>query len=275
MHHRAVTAWDAGFLRRSPLFAPLTRATCDLRLEEWPTLESLDALRLASPPIVGGSGTICRFVCPSATRRAYEQRIFQDGEIEVRPREWHDLFNALVWLAFPRAKSALNARHIREMKAESNGVRGRVRDALTILDEDGVIVATPQPDLLDLVRRAMWKELFWRRRPEVVAGMRFFAFGHALYHKALAPFIGLTGKAVLLEVAGDFLASPLAGQLRTLDERLGAMLSAEALFRTPQELLPLPVLGVPGWYPANTREKFYDDAVYFRTRKRQSARALA
>src|SRR5262245_4272689 len=37
----------------------------------------------------------------------YEVRIVERGEIPTRPRNAHDLLNALVWAAFPRAKLAL------------------------------------------------------------------------------------------------------------------------------------------------------------------------
>jgi len=38
--------------------------------------------------------------------------------------------------------------------------------------------------------------------------------------------------------------------------------------RHGRELSPLPVLGVPGWWPDNERESFYDDADYFRSGRR-------
>ena len=40
----------------------------------------------------------------SATRR-----VLPRGEVETRPDNWHDWFNGLVWLTFPRAKAALSA----------------------------------------------------------------------------------------------------------------------------------------------------------------------
>jgi hypothetical protein len=33
------------------------------------------------------------------------------GEVATRPDNRHDLFNALIWLAFPRSKAAMNRRH--------------------------------------------------------------------------------------------------------------------------------------------------------------------
>jgi hypothetical protein len=39
----------------------------------------------------------------------YECRIWETGEVETRPDNWHDFFNALVWLSFPQTKIAVSA----------------------------------------------------------------------------------------------------------------------------------------------------------------------
>ena len=36
----------------------------------------------------------------------------------------------------------------------------------------------------------------------------------------------------------------------------------------PRELSPLPVLGIPGWWPDNERADFYDNTDYFRSGRR-------
>ena len=41
---------------------------------------------------------------PSADEEGYEERAFLTGKIATRPGNTHDLFNALIWLAFPRTK---------------------------------------------------------------------------------------------------------------------------------------------------------------------------
>ena len=71
------------------------------------------------------------------------------------------------------------------------------------------MVLSSDPELLELVRSFRWKELFWQRRTEVRENMRFFLFGHALYQKALNPFIGMTGKAILLGASKEFFERPL------------------------------------------------------------------
>jgi hypothetical protein len=180
----------------------------------------------------------------------------------VRSNDWHDLFNVLVWCLFPRAKAALNARHVIEMEHEPRGRRGRARDALTQFDEDGVIVLSSAPELLELIRAFKWKELFWNRRAEALEHLRFLVFGHALYEKLLEPFVGVTGKAVLLDVIAGI--DDAAGT----DNRVAEWIEA-GMLGSPADLQPLPVLGIPGWYAPSLEASFYDNAAYFRPGRRR------
>lgn len=47
----------------------------------------------------------------------------------MRPFDWHDLFNALVWMTFPTTKAVINARHYESMAAAGRGNRPPQRDA--------------------------------------------------------------------------------------------------------------------------------------------------
>jgi hypothetical protein len=201
---------------------------------------------------------------------AFEPRAYLRGEVQVRPFDWHDLFNALVWVTFPATKAVINARHYESMSATGRGNRPPQRDALTLFDEDGVAVISSDAELLELVRGFRWKELFWHRRDAVKERMRFCVFGHALFSKALQPFIGLTGNVVLLKVPGEFLELAQAPQLAELDRLLAMHIRDRERFRHGRELSPLPVLGVPGWWSGNEREGFYDDTAYFRPGRRQT-----
>lgn len=209
-----------------------------------------------------GSGRPLRFVPPQLDGLGYERRIWEKGEVETRPDNWHDFFKALVWLAFPRAKMALNSRHIREMAAVGEG-RGLPRDAMTHFDECGLVVISKDASLLELLRDFRWKTLFWERRAEVREAMQFFIFGHATYEQLLAPFRGLTAKAVLYPVDENWLACPLGKRLADLDARLAADLAA-GLYASPKELQPVPLLGVPGVTPDSESADYYDDTWQFR-----------
>src|SRR5262249_45952739 len=150
-----------------------------------------------------GGGAPIRFIPPGARREAstYEVRIFDTGEVQTRPGNWHDLFNALVWLAFPGTKAVLNRHHCGEIIARrGEPQRGTPRDVLTLFDEGGIVVASADAELSALLREFRWKQLFWTRRADVRRAMRFHVFGHAIYEKALAPHKGVTAKALVLDV---------------------------------------------------------------------------
>jgi hypothetical protein len=262
--------WDADFARRSPMFAPLRPYADRLPRLGWPNTEVLDVLAQDSGRrIVNARGQRIRFVSPpSDNAQEYEQRVHASGEIAVRPVNWHDLLNALVWMAFPTSKAALNARHCATIDTHTHGARSPTRDALTHFDEDGVVVLCADPELSALLARFAWKELFWVRRDAVRRAMRFWLFGHALYDKARSPFLGMTGKAIVFDVPAAALAQDARKLTHDADRQTALHLLDPARMLSPRVLWPLPVLGVPGWWDANEAAEFYDNAGYFRPGRR-------
>jgi hypothetical protein len=194
----------------------------------------------------------------------YEKRIAQDGVLVVRHSSWHDLFNVFAWAAWPQAKAALNARHVADIGGTTSAARSPVRDALTGFDEDGVVVAVTDPNLERFAREFRWPALFWDHRRELQTDFRVFVFGHALAEKLLAPFVGITGKAIYCAVEREFLELDALTQRRCLDERLADRLIDPDCFVSPRELMPLPVLGLPGWWSGGEVADFYADTSYFR-----------
>jgi len=260
--------WNTDWLNCSDMFAPLRPVGSRLPGIGWPNPDVLSALADDAGRVVNAQGLRVRFI-PQAPgsrdfRDGFEPRAFLTGEVQVRPLDWHDLFNTLVWMAFPTTKAVINARHYESMSAGESGNRPAVRDALTLFDEDGLLVLSRDTGLLDLVREFRWKELFWKRREEVRKRMRFFLFGHALYHKALEPFVGMTGKAVLLNVSDAFAQLPLKSQIAVTDRLLAAHVWDRTRMSHGREFAPLPVLGVPGWCGGNEQENFYENTDYFR-----------
>lgn len=263
--------WVPDFAGRSPMFLPLRRHGAALRGTDWPGMVELQRMLDANaPPPVSGGGVRLRFVAPQprgvALEDKYEARIYLKGEVQLRPANWHDLMNALVWLTFPRAKAALNARHYRALlQQHASGApnRGPLQDAMTLFDEGGVILAG-DVGLLRLLREFSWKELFWHNRGRVASHMRFYLFGHALYEKALHPYTGITGRGILFEAGEDFLGAGITAQIAQLDAMLEKSLLDEDAWKATRELAPVPVLGVPGWCPDNERAEYYDNTSYFR-----------
>ena len=260
--------WNTDWLNRSGMFAPLRAVGSNLPQIGWPDPATLTALAEAAGRVVNAQGLRVRFVAQEAKSKkfeqGFEQRAFLNGEVQMRPRDWHDLFNALAWMTFPTTKAVINARHYESLSAAQSGNRAPVSDALTLFDEEGVVIVSSDAALLDLIREFRWKELFWKRREQARDRMRFMLFGHALYHKAMDPYVGMTGKAVLLHVPAEFMQLPLSAQVAQTDGLLAAYIWDRSRMNHGQELSPLPVLGVPGWWMDNEQESFYDITGYFR-----------
>ncbi len=214
---------------------------------------SLDRLNAAAQSIAlkTENGKPVRFVPPTTKDAYYELKVYRTGEVETRPDNLHDFFNALAWLAFPRAKARLNALHAAEIPREG-GRRGRLRDLLTIFDEGGAIVLCSDALLLQLLENFEWKTLFWDQRERVRREMRMVVFGHAVMEQALKPWPGITCKAIVVPAG----AQP--------DAEVHAWLGALQPGASPRDLAPLPIFGFPGW--AAQDAAFYEDTRYFRPR---------
>jgi Protein of unknown function (DUF3025) len=269
-----ITLWNSDTLFFLPLFSPLRRSIDELSRtfpkdeQHFPSNADCNQLLTNLPrPVVSLSGKPIRFVPPIAeddepTNR-YEPRIYEHGEVQTREDSWHDLFNALVWMRFPQAKAAINARHVEQQKLHGlQATRSAVQDAMTLFDESGVIVACSNPELALLLKQHEWKKLFWQRRTDVLAHMRFYIFGHALYEKALQPYAAMTGKVSVFLVDEKFHNNQLDTKLSELDELLASRLMHE--IKTAKDFSSLPIMGVPGWCDANEAESFYANKEIFR-----------
>lgn len=239
-----------------------------------PGIAELNALAAASnvPPSTV-SGRPVRFGLPDAAGSGhYELRIFETGWIETRQDNLHDLFNALAWIAFPRTKAAINARHVARLKSEGT-VRGPLRDLLTLVDEGGVIVACAEESLArieTLIREFRWQALFWDGRATLLQEARFVLVGHNAYEKALAPYPGITCKSLFVPTPRERLEAPFSELVSWLDTQAAAWIAALPDGSRPREMAPLPVFGYPGWLAESGNAQFYSDRRWFR-----SARATA
>lgn len=195
-----------------------------------------------------------RFVPQAAlpAGQAYEQFIFDTGQVPTR-ENLHDLFNGLCWLRFPETKRRLNALQGAQIaEAGVQPLRGAVRDALTVFDENAALLSAPQP-LWDALLARQWQRLFIELRP-LWQEARLVLFGHALLEKLAHPRKPIT--------AHVYRAQAPEGSLDALDHWAAGDLSAAKLAAKP--FVPLPVLGVPGWWAKNEDFSFYDDAQVFR-----------
>ncbi len=215
--------------------------------------DALAALSDAAPGIALPAGPL-RFVHADAAPagEAYEAFIFRTAQVPTRDN-LHDFFNGLVWLHFPRAKRRLNALQAAEIaRAGIGATRGPLRDALTLFDENGAVLDAP-PALWQALLARDWRRLFVSERA-LWHEARLLVFGHALLEKLVAPRKALTAHV---------LWAPDAGRAIAIDDAaIAAALEPSHLAGKP--FAPLPVLGVPGWWPANEAPGFYDDAAVFR-----------
>ncbi|MGQ8364045.1 DUF3025 domain-containing protein [Glaciecola sp. 1036] len=189
----------------------------------------------------------------------YEEIIYRDRVIPTRRNNLHDLCNGLIWLLMPKTKALLNELHIEQIRKIGLSPRGRVRDRITHFDECGIVLFCHQVDVITDLSQHNWQSLFIHKKELWHRNIRPFVFGHANLEMLLAPFIGLTAKALVINL--DCPVDSLS-QCQ-LDQHLANYLVTNNLFERPRPLKPLPILGVPGWYGAEQTTEFYGNKDYF------------
>ena len=182
------------------------------------------------------------------TGEAYEAFISRTACVPTRDN-LHDLFNGLVWLKFPQLKRRLN--ELQAQQLQQDGVmstRGPVRDALTLFDENAAVLQAPGV-IVEALRARDWQALFVTHRA-AWADASLTLFGHALLEKLTQPRKAMTAHVWVIPQHVD------------LQTHLIGVLTPELLASKPH--LPLPVLGVPGWWAANEMASYYEDTQVFR-----------
>lgn len=241
-----------------PWFAPwreLGEPTAHLALQQQNVAVALNAQSISANDV--------KFVPQSALPegQAYEDFIFKTAQVPTRDG-LHDFFNGLCWQRFGQTKRCLNQLQAAEIQNQGvRATRGPVRDALTLFDENAVLMHAPDAVWHALQARD-WLRLFVDLR-EQWQQVHIVLFGHALLEKLITPYKSITGH--VYRVANDVNALDDAA----MDAWLVQDLQPAKLATKPYE--PLPVLGVPGWWPANGERVFYEDRQVFRP-KREDAR---
>ncbi|WP_352338831.1 DUF3025 domain-containing protein [Psychrobacter sp. 16-MNA-CIBAN-0192] len=214
----------------------------------------------------------------------YEQFIGTTGQIPTR-ENLHDLFNGSIWLTFPKTKALLNYHHMLEIAAQNKSAinspknpRGRVRDTITVFDENGAILVTCEPEIGKALIDFNWQASLVTPRadwdnplaPRTDAKAAVYIFGHALLEQLVEPRKTLCAHSVVLNVSPDFFAQALPERMAQIDtllaEHMHLLLSQENV--TPRQLAPLPILGVPHFWADNANSNFYEDSRVFRSGRR-------
>ena len=224
--------------------------------EQWPDVKALNQSSVTLSHACTGKPLV--FTKQSAELlddgMHYEQRIFQRGLIATRENNWHDLFNAMMWLKYPKIKSALNERQWGDIERHGLKTRTPAQCAMTLFDEAGAIVTMPEA-MLACWKQHDWHGLFiehadvWREGRARVA-----VFGHALLDHALVTETLLVAKCMVLEDKCD---------LSICFERIAHDIHIENSLRSNSELRTLPLCGIPGWHSATDSAQFVKSAACF------------
>jgi hypothetical protein len=197
----------------------------------------------------------------------------------------HDWFNALCWLRWPAIKARLNRLQADAICAQPeslHGRRGALRDAITLFDENGALLIGATDDVLTCWRSFDWRGLFVERRALFGHRAQVLVVGHALLEKLQVPYKAICAHALAIDTSAETGSNDDAGYdgdaiedcdvvegLDRVDAAVARRLDPDLLHR--DRLMPLPVLGIPGWWPENADPAFYNDASVFRQGRRRSS----
>ncbi len=201
---------------------------------------------------------------------AYEAFISAAGCVPTRAN-LHDFFNALVWLSFPRIKRQLNALQAAQITQSGVGKeRGPARDAATIFDENSALLVVrdvPQGRaLVTALRNHQWTDAFIGHRTDFGSVAEVWLFGHALMEKLVSPYKAITAHTRVVMVEGAYFTLDSAARRAWIDRQVAQELTDQGL--STADFTPLPVLGVPGWWPEQDAA-FYADVSVFRPKRQR------
>ncbi len=269
--------WEAQIFAQNPIFAELAALFPLVQCTEFPSLSLLNQWVREYQPRLAIS-----FVDNDELTndgRYYEEFIFATGKVPTRTDNWHDLFGALIWCLFPNSKMALNRRHQQEIALHGKTQRSPVRHRLTLLDECGVLLcySADAAPIIEQLKNHQWQQAMFTERDSwlsstsqpSLSGPRLepMIFGHAIYEMATRPYLGLTAKLWPILVPEQFHGWSLLQRITFIDEQLSVQISNNSLAEFQQQLTPLPLLGVPGWYAENCQQAFYLNTNYFRPKR--------
>lgn len=252
----------------------------DQQLHTLSTTDLYQQLNTHDSGLLTGLGKPLQFVPQSDLPEdtAYETHIAETGQIPTRDN-LHDLFNACVWLTFPKTKAMLNAYQHQEILTAGVKQRTKLRDAITLFDENGALLVTSEPPIGDALTQFDWQNSLvtprarWDhpKQPRSDATAAVYLFGHALMEQLVEPRKPLCAHTWVIQVAPDWFKQSLAERMASLD----LLLSTSLQNRVDEDALhtrsyqPLPVLGVPHFWAENEDAKFYDDNYVFRSGRRK------
>lgn len=228
--------------------------------DHWPIIKDYNqfATNVTLP-----NGSAIRFVVQNA-RMQYENEIYQHHVVPTRLFHWHDFFNNLTWMTFPKTKWAMIQKSYQEKATRLNKNRTATQNVLAHFDECGVVLCSDKDEFFDYFQNFEWKKCFWNLREELLNHCYPIIVGHGILEKALMPYIGLTAKIIFLKTTKSFFSLSTEEKMTYVDSQLSHYIMSPDFPASPKALTPFPLLGWPTWHPDNSLEAFYDNMNYFR-----------
>lgn len=262
MNKGSVTDWDKNVLQNFAGFEWLAKWCRCISLylpEDWPQIAHYQ--NWAQKAYLNDHVLRMSFI-EQTVGMEYLSQIIDNNAIPTRLNGWHDFFNNLTWLAFPKIKKSIVNSYVKE-NGDFNKIRNDRQNTLAHFDECGVILCSADPDVFDSLQAHRWKKLFYQntRLAEHTAPI---LFGHGMMEKARQPYLGMTAKAILVKVKTDFFNMTLNCQRLWLDNCLAKSIKSEKFLQHPKQLTPFPLLGWPNWYKQPQDAAFYANEDYFR-----------
>jgi Protein of unknown function (DUF3025) len=242
---KAGQCWDPGLLDRSELLSRFREVAPELlSCSEWPSLALYSKCAESRRRELASEYPPLAFVAPQPKRqraprtepielrKLYDGRIALESQVPCLAECFHDLFNVLVFSAFPRSKRVLHARQYRALTqwipagaTRLPGRRTREQDALTVFDEGGSVV------LLTSAGHAAWQSALRAGETRVeLPGAACVLFGHALMEHVLHGLPTVRSSALVLVTDEDRDGLRL---FDWLDEQIATRLADPGQFQAP------------------------------------------
>lgn len=252
--------WQADFFKQSEIFNQLDSVLKKFKNNHsWPTLSDYEKIFAANKLNIKPVAQAHSFTC---FEEQYEPRIYLKNELQTRMHNWHDFFNALIWLKFPQTKKILNQLHYcQAINREKGTNRSILENRITLFDECGAIIISSNKKMLELIKNHQWQELFINQKERFKDDLRCIIFGHAIFEKMLNPYIGLTCHCMVLHDT-ELLEEVKNNNNSGLDNKI-ADIWKKKLAKNPEKFHALPLLGIPGLWPEQNKV-FYENSQYFR-----------
>ena len=260
--------WDPNFYSRSTAFEGLSVPIDYLTGTDFPGLASM-SFQAAKAGVTNFSGYPLVFVAqpPKGRRRkvasalvpGYEARISQFGEVQTRLQNWHDFFNHLVWLNFPKSKAThMQKQHLQRTRTDDvaltawrSGRRTKEQDALALFDEGGVLLvcdASIYEAVVSKLKAMRFDQCNGNISFSEIGPVYFRVFGHAIFeefiHRSKDAVVDIGALTIVVPVD---LRHDQGPSNRMIDESLSQILASEETLVTPSNYSTVSVGTVFPW----------------------------